>query len=167
MSSKIDDVASQRKLLIKSRNEFEEFEKMKQAQNILKKEIDLIKNTIKGDTSNMLRLMQDLDEMCKKSYDNEREPVMVKEGSKVKGSFDSTVMEDHNMLKRKVELINSKEHSLSQRLMNVEDRVLIALDKKPDGVMHHQEVGLKLLTLFLFTQIDVDGQTLHFITFFI
>ena len=142
MSSKIDDVVSQPKLLIKPRNEFEEFEMMKQAQNILKKEIELIKKTIKGDTSNMLQLMQDLDKMYKKSYNNENEPEIIKEGRQGKGSLDfQNIMEDHDMLKRKVELINSKEHSLSQRLMNVEDRVLIVLDKKPAGAMHHQGIG--------------------------
>ena len=65
MSPKIDDVASE--LLIKSKNDFEEFESMKHAQKSLKQEMDVIKKTIKGDTSNMLRLIQDLNGMYKKT----------------------------------------------------------------------------------------------------
>ena len=131
MSSKIDDVAS--KLLIKSKNEFEEFESMKHAQKSLKQEMDFIKKTIKGDTSNMLRLIQDLNGIYKKMNHSK-----AYEYGQV--DFDSTAGEEIAMLKRKVELINSKEHSLSQRLMNVEDRILIALDKKPVKVMRHQGV---------------------------
>lgn len=131
MSSKIDDVAS--KVLIKSRSDFEEFEGLKHAQKSLNQEIDFVKKTIKNDTSNMLRLIQDFNEL----YKNTNRSKIYEEAHI---NFDSTTREELNMLKRKVDLINSKEHSLSQRLMSVEDRVLIALDKKPVTVMHHQGV---------------------------
>ena len=140
MPFKSDDAASQPKLLIKSEKETEEFEKMKQAQESLKQEIDFVKKTIKGDTSNMLRLVEDLNDVYKKLHNNESYSGMVKANGAVDYNLDQKMREDHDLLKRKVELINSKEHSLSQRLMNVEDRVLIALDKKSPSALRHQGV---------------------------
>ena len=55
------------------------------------------------------------------------------------------VKREHEMLKRKVELANSKDHSLSQRLMGVEDRMLDVIHKttNPEYVKKQEFLTLK------------------------
>ena len=77
----------------------------------------------------MIKLVQDLKKVNEMS--NHGSNVMKTEATKACDELDlDTVKKDHEMLKRKVELINSKDHSLSQRLLSVEDRVLDVLNKK-------------------------------------